>query len=181
MDNGGAADHPDFEAHFKHSLFKEYLVTAKVKMDTVKDEQRLKTTVVKIRPLEGDQLTRENKALLDAIKAKSDEIARLHANALAAPVRETHRAREVRHSAQHRLTDQMRSDEILLRRLEGSQQRGVIPKSQALRQRAQLAEEEELSKLRNKRLALKHKLLLETIKRLKDKLDQRGVPDSIST
>jgi hypothetical protein len=120
-------------------------------------------------------------ALLDAIKAKSDEIARLHANALAAPVRETHRAREVRHSAQHRLTDQMRSDEILLRRLEGSQQRGVIPKSQALRQRAQLAEEEELSKLRNKRLALKHKLLLETIKRLKDKLDQRGVPDSVST
>ena len=49
-------------------------------------------------------------ALLDAIKGKSDEIARLHVNALAAPVRETHRAREVRHSAQHRLTDQMRSD-----------------------------------------------------------------------
>ena len=49
-------------------------------------------------------------ALLDAIEAKSDEIARLHTNALAAPIRETHRAQEVRHSAQHRLTDQMRSD-----------------------------------------------------------------------
>ena len=36
----------------------------------------------------------------------------------------------MRHAAQHRLTDQMRSDELLLKRLETSQQRGVLRKSQ---------------------------------------------------
>ena len=43
---------------------------------------------------------------------------------------ESRSAREVRHAAQHRLTDQMRSDELLLKRLETSQQRGVLRKSQ---------------------------------------------------
>ena len=65
---GGDIAHPSIEAFFKASMFKEYIITLKCKMEMVREEQRLKVTVVKLRPLEGDTLAKENKALVTAIK-----------------------------------------------------------------------------------------------------------------
>jgi hypothetical protein len=59
---------PHIQAFFKSAQFKEFIVTLKCKMEMVRDEQRLKVTVVKLRALEGDVLVKENKALLAAIK-----------------------------------------------------------------------------------------------------------------
>ena len=50
------------------SKFQDFICTAKAKMEAVKDEQRLKTTITKLRPLVGDTLAKENRALIDAIK-----------------------------------------------------------------------------------------------------------------
>ena len=61
--------HPSIDAFFKAAMFKEYIVTLKCKMEMVREEQRLKVTVVKLRPLEGEVLVKENKALVTAIKA----------------------------------------------------------------------------------------------------------------
>ena len=49
-------------------MFKDYLCTVKSKMESVKDEQRLKLTVVKLRPLENDTQLKECRVLIDAIK-----------------------------------------------------------------------------------------------------------------
>ena len=54
---------------FKATAFKEYLVTLKCKMEMVKEENRMKVTVIKLRPLEGEQQARECRALLTAIAA----------------------------------------------------------------------------------------------------------------
>ncbi len=54
---------------FKNAAFKEFLVTLKCKMEMVKEENRMKVTVVKLRALEGEQQARECRALLTAIAA----------------------------------------------------------------------------------------------------------------
>ena len=54
---------------FKNAAFKEYLVTLKCKMEMVKEENRMKVTVIKLRALEGEQQARECRALLTAIAA----------------------------------------------------------------------------------------------------------------
>ena len=65
---GEVDDTGSVEDLFNEVSFTEHLVTLKLKFEEVKGEQRLKTTVVKVRPLEGETLVRENKALLAAIK-----------------------------------------------------------------------------------------------------------------
>ena len=54
---------------FKAAAFKEFLVTIRCKMEQVKDESRMKVTVLRLRPLEGEQQVRECKTLLAAIRA----------------------------------------------------------------------------------------------------------------
>jgi len=62
---GNDAACPEFTYAIKDCLFKEALFTIKLKMEMVKDEQRIKATVLKMRPIE---FPRESRALLDAIK-----------------------------------------------------------------------------------------------------------------
>ena len=52
---------------FKERSFRDVLVTLKSKMEPIKDEQKMKTTVVKVRPLEGDMLVKECRALINVI------------------------------------------------------------------------------------------------------------------
>ena len=117
-------------------------------------------------------------ALLRAIKDKSDEI---HARAMHARTTESQSQQQLRRTTQKRLTDQMRSDEMSLRKLQDSQQSGVLEQTRAVRRRARRAEALTLSRLRHKRLSLQHKLLQETISRLKSKLGARGVAASLAT
>ena len=117
-------------------------------------------------------------ALLRAIKDKSDEI---HARAMHARTTESQSQQQLRRTTQKRLTDQMRSDEMSLRKLQDSQQIGVLEQTRAVRRRARRAEALTLSRLRHKRLSLQHKLLQETISRLKSKLGARGVAASLAT
>jgi hypothetical protein len=65
---GGDLNHPDYEALLSRVMFKDYLCVVKAKLELVKEENRLKITVVKLRPLEGDQQVKECRALIDAIK-----------------------------------------------------------------------------------------------------------------
>jgi len=116
-------------------------------------------------------------ALLDAIKAKSDALARFHARTLHASL--SRRERLQGHARQHRMTDEMRSDEVALRNLEASQEGGVIRKVRAVRDKTHEAEQLSLSHLRNQRLTLQHKLLVERIQGLRAKLDGRGVAASL--
>ena len=95
-------------------------------------------------------------ALLRAIKDKSDEI---HARAMHARTTESQSQQQLRRTTQKRLTDQMRSDEMSLRKLQDSQQSGVLEQTRAVRRRARRAEALTLSRLRHKRLSLQHKLL----------------------
>lgn len=65
----GDHTHPDYEAILKRTMFKEYICFVKAKMEMVKDMQKLKLTVIKIRPMEGDSQVKESRALINAIKA----------------------------------------------------------------------------------------------------------------
>jgi len=58
----------EVEELFNEKSFTEQLVTLKVRKEQVKNEDKLKLTVIKVRPLEGETLVRENKVLLAAIK-----------------------------------------------------------------------------------------------------------------
>jgi replication factor A1 len=55
----------ELESIMREATFKEYLFSVKVKMETVRDEQRVKGTVVKVRPLD---YAREARVLLEGIK-----------------------------------------------------------------------------------------------------------------
>ncbi len=66
---GGDSGNPDFEGVFNAALFREHLFTVKSKLETVRDEQRLKTTVVKLRPLEGfEAYCKEASAMAAAVR-----------------------------------------------------------------------------------------------------------------
>jgi hypothetical protein len=63
-------DSAEYVEIFHRSLYSDFLFSCKSKMEQVKDEQRLKTTLVKVRPLNvPDQLAKENAALSKYIKA----------------------------------------------------------------------------------------------------------------
>ena len=63
---GGAGEgNPEFERVLKGALFRDFFFTVKVKMEYVKDEQRIKGTVIKLAPV---HYGRECRALLSAIK-----------------------------------------------------------------------------------------------------------------
>jgi hypothetical protein len=65
--NGDTTD-ANFDSYFTRAQFREAVFTLKNKFEMVRDEQRLKTTVVKVRPLEGDQLGKEIKTMIEGIK-----------------------------------------------------------------------------------------------------------------
>ena len=64
----GREEDPEFEGIFKRGTFREYLITCRCKMETVRDEQRLKTTIVRLKAIENEVLVKENRATIDAIK-----------------------------------------------------------------------------------------------------------------
>lgn len=59
------ATNAELESILREATFKEYLFSVKVKMETVRDEQRVKGTVMKVRPLD---YARETRVLLEGIK-----------------------------------------------------------------------------------------------------------------
>jgi len=63
--DGGDSGSPAFLSIMRACNFQEALFTIKVKMEMVKDEQRIKGSVVKLRQVE---YPRESRSLLEAIK-----------------------------------------------------------------------------------------------------------------
>jgi replication factor A1 len=64
----GSGENPDYLRKFQELLFNQYLFTVKVKVDSYKDEQKLTASVVKVRPLKGEVLLAECRALVANIK-----------------------------------------------------------------------------------------------------------------
>lgn len=69
-------DSPQYLGIFQKANYQDYLFSCKSKMEQVKDEQRLKTTVLKVRPMSNPEtITKENTALLKFIKAAMGDAA----------------------------------------------------------------------------------------------------------
>lgn len=69
-------DSPNYLSIFQKANYQDYLFSCKSKMEQVKDEQRLKTTVLKVRPMtSAETVSKENIALLKYIKASMGDAA----------------------------------------------------------------------------------------------------------